>query len=174
MNNQAHETLKKNKVMIDFSKQDARNNWRVSNDNVMGGVSKGNIILSTNKVIFKGMISLENNGGFSAVFHDVKPIDQVLNHIMLDFQGDGQQYQIRLITNSFGKQIYYYHEFETLNNQRQKMTFKLTDFQGTFRGKKINDAPTLMSQDIVEIGFLLTKKQAGEFALSLFSLCFIE
>lgn len=174
MNNQVHETLGKNSVTIDFSMQDARQNWRASNDDVMGGISKGNIELSSDKVNFVGDISLENNGGFSAVFHAIKPIQESLKHLTLDFQGDEQCYQIRLIANNQGENIYYYHEFKASNHHRQKITLNLADFQATFRGRKIIGAPQVVSENIEEIGFLLTKTQAGPFQLSLFSLCFHE
>ncbi|WP_413702006.1 CIA30 family protein [Psychromonas sp. KJ10-10] len=160
-------------VKMDFADVNARQNWRVSNDNVMGGLSKGGIELSIGKVIFNGDISLENNGGFSAVFHAVEPMIENLNHIMLDFLGDGNCYQMRLVANNHGKIIYYYHEFTTQSNEQQKVILNLADFQATFRGKKIIGAPKVVSQNIEEIGFLLTKKQAGPFSLSLFSLSFI-
>lgn len=164
---------KSSTVKLDFSQQQARENWRISNDDVMGGVSTGSVNSSQDKVIFSGDISLENNGGFSAVFHKVAPMNENLNHIILDFEGDGHCYQMRLITKNQGQSIYYYHEFRTEKDERQKVTLNLADFQATFRGKKVMGAPKVVSQDIEEIGFLLTKKQAGNFALSLFSLSFI-
>jgi NADH dehydrogenase [ubiquinone] 1 alpha subcomplex assembly factor 1 len=172
LNNSVYKKQSSKLIMIDFTKQQAKNNWRVSNDNVMGGLSQGYIEFVSEKVIFRGNISLENNGGFSSVFHDVKALGEGLHKVNLNMQGDGQRYQIRLIANNNGKRVYYYHEFNTLQNKRQNLSFMLSDFQATFRGKKITDAPVLKSQLIEEVGFLLTKKQAGEFLISLFSISF--
>lgn len=167
-----HKKQSSERIMIDFTKQHERKSWRVSNDNVMGGLSQGNIEFASDKVIFRGNISVENNGGFSSVFHEVKTLGEGLHKVNLNMQGDGQQYQIRLIANINGERVSYYHEFNTFQNKRQNLSFRLSDFQATFRGKKIIDAPILTSQLVEEIGFLFTKKQAVEFFLSLFSISF--
>ncbi|MGC9491552.1 CIA30 family protein, partial [Vibrio genomosp. F10] len=151
-----------NNYMIDFTNQNNRHLWRVSNDNVMGGISKGAVVLTSEKTRFSGTISLENNGGFSAVFHKVDVIDADLTQLSLDIAGDGQRYQVRVIANhrkgSFGEErIHYFHEFDTQENKRQTLTFNLIDFQATFRGRKIDNAPALSSEDIEEIGFLFKK-----------------
>ena len=42
--------------------------WRVVDDGVMGGRSKGNIKVSDDGILtFSGKLSLENNGGFSSL-----------------------------------------------------------------------------------------------------------
>jgi hypothetical protein len=38
----------------------------------------------------------------------------------------------------------------------------------------IKDAPVLSSEDIREVGFLMTKKIAGKFSLSIFQLFFLK
>ncbi|MGC9403695.1 CIA30 family protein [Vibrio genomosp. F10 str. 9ZC157] len=166
-----------NNYMIDFTNQDNRHLWRVSNDNVMGGISKGAVVLTSEKTRFSGTISLENNGGFSAVFHKVDVIDADLTQLSLDIAGDGQRYQVRVIANhrkgSFGEErIHYFHGFDTQENKRQTLTFNLIDFQATFRGRKIDNAPALSSEDIEEIGFLFKKNSEDDFTLDLFSATF--
>jgi hypothetical protein len=45
--------------------------WRVVDDGVMGGRSKGNLQISDEGVLtFEGTLSLENNGGFSSLRTD--------------------------------------------------------------------------------------------------------
>ena len=41
--------------------------WSIVNDDVMGGVSQGSAQAVDDVLLFKGDISLENNGGFSSV-----------------------------------------------------------------------------------------------------------
>ena len=42
--------------------------WRVVDDGVMGGLSKGNFGVSSGGILtFRGTLSLENNGGFSSI-----------------------------------------------------------------------------------------------------------
>jgi hypothetical protein len=160
--------------MIDFTQQQARLNWRISNDGVMGGESQGAILFEQDRGVFTGNISLANNGGFSAAFRTVEPLSQQIDAVTVDIAGDGHQYQLRMMTIINGQRLYYFHEFSTVSGQRQKLQFKLADFQATFRGRKIPNAPTLKSEYIAEVGFLLNTKQAGAFSLSVFAIDFIK
>ena len=54
----------------------SKGDWKVVNDGVMGGVSKGGMSDMGNVMLFEGYLSLENNGGFSSV--QVKP-DPILD-----------------------------------------------------------------------------------------------
>ena len=41
-------------------------NWNIVNDGVMGGISTSSLSINSNSIlIFKGYLSLENNGGFA-------------------------------------------------------------------------------------------------------------
>ncbi|MCG6202058.1 CIA30 family protein [Psychromonas antarctica] len=160
--------------MIDFTQQQARINWRISNDDVMGGESQGNILFERDYGVFTGNISLANNGGFSAAFTAVQPLSQEVRAVTIDIAGDGNRYQLRIITYDNGESTYYFHEFNTVTGQRQKLRFALADFQATFRGRQIANAPTLKAEVVGEVGFLLTTKEAGEFSLSVFAIDFIN
>ena len=62
-----------NKLIFDFNKNCALNKWIVINDDVMGGKSNGKLILNkTGNAVFKGEVSLENNGGFSSIRYKMK------------------------------------------------------------------------------------------------------
>tara|TARA_R110001632_G_scaffold43376_1_gene109942 strand:- start:92318 stop:92749 length:432 start_codon:yes stop_codon:yes gene_type:complete len=52
---------------IDFGKDKKGKKWQVVNDVVMGGLSEGNAKLTENSILFKGEVSLDNNGGFSSL-----------------------------------------------------------------------------------------------------------
>ena len=148
-------------------------NWRITNDSVMGGKSQGEIIPAQDSIVFTGEISSENNGGFTSTFHPVTALVPNFHAISIDVQGDGHVYQLRLVTLVDGYRLSYKHEFSTSPHKRQKMAFKLTDFQASFRGRMITNAPELKSEDIIEVGFLLnfTKLKSynsGPFSLSIF------
>ncbi|MFT5294631.1 MAG: hypothetical protein ACI9YH_000637 [Colwellia sp.] len=159
--------------MITFSSQE-KNRWRITNDGVMGGLSYGKMIVEKGSGTFSGQISLDNNGGFSSVFRAVEDLSPSLNKLVIDIEGDGQLYQLRLMTNINGYRLAYKHDFKTTANKREKFIFQLTDFQATFRGRNINNAPLLTSEDIRDVGFLMTKKITGKFALSVFQLSFFQ
>jgi hypothetical protein len=48
----------------------------------------------------------------------------------------------------------------------------LKDFQASFRGRMIANAPQLASEDIFEIGLLINNKKPETFSLSLFNMQF--
>jgi hypothetical protein len=54
-------------MLIDFTDKKAGHQMNVVNDGVMGGLSQGTIEMTQNdSLLFKGNISLQNNGGFSS------------------------------------------------------------------------------------------------------------
>ena len=121
-------------AMIDFTQQQEKSNWRISNDGVMGGESQGYILFEQGHGVFTGNISLANNGGFSSAFRAVPPMSQTLDTVTIDIVGDGLQYQLRMVTTINAQKIYYFHEFDTVIGQRQTLRFELANFQATFRG----------------------------------------
>lgn len=158
--------------MINFTEQQSVNHWRITDDAVMGGKSTGRFLVEQGKGIFFGNISLDNNGGFSSVFRMINPLPEDLETVTIDIQGDGLTYQLRMIVSLNGYRLAYKHKVNTIAGKREKLSFALADFQASFRGRNINNAPVLKSEDIREVGFLVTKKTAGKFYLSIFSLIF--
>jgi len=145
--------------MIDFSSQEV-DRWRITNDGVMGGLSNGDMSFYQDHVVFSGDISLDNNGGFSSVFRSVDNLTQSLDNLVIDIEGDGQAYQLRVVVYINGYRLAYKHDFQTVANKREKFTFNFSDFKATFRGRIMTNAPLLKSEDIREVGFLMTKKVA--------------
>jgi hypothetical protein len=159
--------------MIDFSSQE-EGRWGITNDGVMGGLSNGYIYFYSDHGVFSGDISLDNNGGFSSVFRAVEDLPESFDKLVIDIEGDGQAYQVRVVIYINGYRLAYKYDFQTVANKREKFIFQLADFKATFRGRIIKDAPILSSEDIREIGFLMTKKVAGKFSLSVFELFFLK
>jgi hypothetical protein len=176
MNNVEQANFKNNGVSMSYpTGYQELTRWRITNDGVMGGKSEGKIILNQDSVLFTGEVSRENNGGFTSTFHPVTPLATNQKNITIDVQGDGHIYQLRLVTIVDGYRLSYKHEFSTSLNKRQQMTFKLTDFQASFRGRMITNAPELKSEDIIEVGFILnlTKlniQKSRPFSLSIFNI----
>jgi hypothetical protein len=156
-------------IMINFTEQKNTDNWRITNDSVMGGESKGHFLSGQDKGMFTGNISLENNGGFSSVFQMIEPLVKNLETVTIDVEGDGTTYQLRMIVSLDGYRLAYKQNFDTVAGQRETLTFTLADFQASFRGRIITNAPVLKSENIRQVGFLVTKKVPGPFSLSIFS-----
>ncbi len=157
-------------MVVDFNDPKEWSLWRTINDGVMGGKSQGGMNASAGYGIFSGYISLANNGGFSSVVRNIKPLASGLEQLIIDVAGDGLTYQLRAIVYINGYRVAYKHNFQTVSAQRQQMTLHLSDFEATFRGRIIPNAPLLVSENIAEIGLLITNKTEGQFNLNIFSI----
>jgi len=172
-NKELHVIAKKESaLMINFTEQQSLDNWRITNDGVMGGKSQGQISLQADKAIFSGDISLENNGGFSSVFRPIESLAKALETVTIDIEGDGLTYQLRMTVNLDGYRMAYKQSFDTVAGQQTQLSFTLADFQASFRGRDIPNAPVLESENIREVGFLVTRKVAGAFSLVIASVSF--
>ena len=158
--------------MIDFTQASEHQNWTVTNDDVMGGISTGELIYLDNMRQFRGELSLENNGGFSSVKRSIESPTHEIDSVELVFVGDGRTYQLRFTTSKDGNRVQYKHDFDTIKGKQFNKAFHFDDFQAVFRGRLLSDAPELKAQDIKQIGFLIADKQPSHFELDLIQLHF--
>ncbi len=159
--------------MIDLSAPDEHHQWRATNDGVMGGLSQGGLSFNGRWSLFSGELSFRNNGGFSSVNRPIANLPAAIDRVELVFIGDGRRYQLRFTTMLDGELVRYKHEFATVQGQRHSKRFILRDFQATFRGRLISDAPSLKAEAINQVGLLIADKQPGPFALQLVQLQFL-
>ncbi|WP_286264579.1 CIA30 family protein [Thalassotalea atypica] len=154
--------------VIDLTDDDEDILWRSTNDGVMGGKSKGQIVINNGICMFTGNLSIENNGGFSSIYRNLEPLPVGLDTIEICVAGDGLVYQLRVIVYINGYRLAYKYDFQTTEGEKSRVCIKLNDFKATFRGRSITDAPQLTSEQIRQIGFLVTNKAPVAFSLSLF------
>ena len=161
------ETAKK--TLIDFSKSAEKENWRIVNDVVMGGVSQSEIIITDDSnAIFRGDLSLENNGGFASV--RTNPMDYQLTgytDITTRVKGDGRTYQLRLRTDDKSDGISYQSEFQTVDGNWITVKLPFREFVATFHSRRVPDAPVLDPRNISQIGFLIADNREGSFKLEI-------
>lgn len=160
-------SAKENSPVILVREAQHIDSWRITDDGVMGGKSAGRFTLHKDHAIFSGNISRENNGGFSSVYRTISPLEKALKTVSIKVKGDGLTYQLRLSVNIDGYRLAYKHNFTTMVDQQAQFSFLLTDFQATFRGRNIPNAPILLSENIIEMGFLVTRETAGPFSLAI-------
>jgi NADH dehydrogenase [ubiquinone] 1 alpha subcomplex assembly factor 1 len=157
------------KTLIDFSRTNEKQNWRIVNDVVMSGVSQSEIIITDDSTaIFQGMLSLENNGGFASV--RTNPTDYQLTGyaiITARVRGDGRTYQLRLRTDDRFDGISYQSEFQTVDGEWIAVELPFGEFVATFHGRRVPDAPVLDPGKIRQIGFLIADKKEGPFRLEI-------
>ena len=148
---------------MDFSNPNTlRDSWIV-NDGVMGGVSQSSLRQDVDGMVFEGLVSLENNGGFASMRSSVR-FPQGIQLIELLAKGDGKRYKLVLRTE-LAPRVTYVADFIALPTW-QTYRFNLSQFKSTFRGRDVN-APTLSFSDVIDFGILISNNQVGSFAIQL-------
>lgn len=153
-------------ILYDFSKNSAPNDWRVVDDVVMGGQSNGRFSINNDgHGVFEGMVSLENNGGFSSVQYQFEKTEVTKNsQIHIRLKGDGKEYQFR-IKDKRNNYYSYITTFAT-SGEWQTVEVKLSDLYPSFRGRKLN-LPNFNADSIEEIVFLIANGKNESFKLLL-------
>jgi monofunctional biosynthetic peptidoglycan transglycosylase len=156
-------------MLIDFKNADERENWQIINDDVMGGVSRSEIIFNdTGTATFQGRISLENNGGFASTRR--KPHSYGLDGFIglhVRIRGDGKEYQLRVRTDNRFDGISYRYRFATQPEIWLNIRAPFSKFVPTFRGRILSDVSPISPDQIQQVGFLIADKQAGNFHLEI-------
>lgn len=154
------------RILFKFTVSSNLQNWEIVDDIVMGGKSSSTISLNTEGFgVFKGNVSLENNGGFSLVRYQFETI-AVANYskVVIKLRGDGKSYQFRLKA-SREDYFNYIYNFETSGNW-QEIVIPLKDMHPMFRGKPL-DKPNFAEKYIETLGFLIANKKAENFNLEI-------
>ena len=153
-------------IIFEFNQESDLRNWIIVDDVVMGGKSFGSFELdSQGHGVFEGVVSLENNGGFSSVRYKFNRM-QVgsFTKINLRVKGDGKKYQFR-IKNSSADYYSYISTFSTSGGW-ENIEIPLSKMYPSFRGRKINK-PNFGEEYIEEIGFLIGNKNEETFKLQI-------
>jgi len=141
--------------------------WQIVNDGVMGGLSKGNIEFADGVMKFWGILSLENNGGFSLA--ETRKLNLDLSNdlgILLRVRGDGRTFSIRLKSDARFRNmpVSFAGELPTTKGEWQQVKVPFSSFKGGFRGRNLPDA-VLDTSQIQQLGIILGDKQAGPFQI---------
>lgn len=134
----------------------------------MGGVSRSRAAPGAQStLVFTGVVSLDNNGGFAAVRSfglDRAQDISAFNAIQLRVLGDGKVYGFTLTTGS-APNLLYQARFRTTAGEWQTITLPFADFEPSRFGFRPPGAPALNASDIRVFGFIISDKQAGQFQL---------
>ena len=153
-------------TLYDFNANSEPRSWKVVNDGVMGGLSRGKLTLTPEGIgRFAGTISLENNGGFSSMRHALPTLRiETQSAIHLKIRGDGKRYQFRIKSNR--RDYYSYTSSFQTNGEWQEIVLPLTSFTPIFRGRKLA-LPDFDRGQLEEISILFGNKRAEDFTLEL-------
>lgn len=145
--------------------------WASQDDPVMGGRSSSRAAADNGGLRFRGVVSLENNGGFAST---VSPPDDTLGAkaagarlLRLRGTGDGKTYVVQLRTNDPSR--LYIHRFATEAGVTKDYDLPLAGFEPvTFMLTPAADAPAAIDPAAIgQLAIYLTDKQAGPFDLTI-------
>jgi hypothetical protein len=158
-------------TLYDFSKEQDWSEWEIENDTVMGGRSSSELVKSdAGNALFKGSISLENNGGFASVqYHFAAQDMEDYSKAILRIKGDGKRYQFRIKANLSDNYSFIYY-FET-TGEWQTVEIQLSEMYPVYRGKDV-DRPNFDANHIEEVRFLIGNKEAQDFVLGIDKIMF--
>lgn len=156
------------KMLFTFDEGADEPRWVAVNDGVMGGRSRGGPERVAGQLRFIGVLSLENNGGFSSVRTVGRDFDlSGQQAVVLRVRGDGRPYQLRLATDARfrGITVSYGGEFATVAGQWIEVRVPLAGLSPSAHGFALR-GPPLDAARVREIGLLLGDKREGPFALA--------
>jgi NADH dehydrogenase [ubiquinone] 1 alpha subcomplex assembly factor 1 len=150
--------------LLDFSRSEVAQTFRVINDGVMGGVSTSRLRSTDGAMVFEGAVSLENNGGFASFRGPVRfPAESAA--LLVTVRGDGQRYKLTLKLDDSTSTPQYQSAFVAPRDW-QTLRFKPADFAASFRGRAV-DAPRVDLGAVRYIGLLISDRQSGTFRVEL-------
>lgn len=154
-------------IIFNFNEETDANQWMAVNDNVMGGVSKGNMLIDeNNNLLFFGSLSFENNGGFSSIRTLPKDFEiQGYTGIKIRVKGDGRIYQFRISNDRTFDGVAFKQDFKTINNVWMEIDLPFASFLPTFRGRILTNVKPVSAAEIRQMGFLIADKKEGNFNL---------
>lgn len=156
--------------LLDSNGKTSKIKWNIVNDTVMGGRSSSRWSDKSSTLSFEGFLSLENNGGFASIRHDLNNINlSGTEGIFIKVKGDGRKYQFR-IRSQASRWANYSQEFKTKKDTVQTFYLPYKDFKPSWRGRSVRNVPTLTGKDVRGIGFLLGDKIQGKFKLDILNI----
>lgn len=151
-------------------------NWAILSDNVMGGVSDGQLEYGNNSVTLKGNVSLKNRGGFVSIKSNFEKIDlSSYKTVKITFRSTNQKYAFTLENSRRWYEPAYKHEFSAKEiNKWETVSLDLDNFMeeviGQPTGKKADKSIT---ESILRIGISTNEKREGPFELEIESIEFL-
>ena len=143
--------------------------WRSVNDGVMGGLSTGGFTRSDrDTLLFSGVLSLENRGGFASI--RTKPRAMNLggaNGIVIKARGDGRTYHVNLRTPDNRVASSYRADLPTIKGEFVEVMIPFSDFKLQAFGKFVPDSKAIDPAAIHSVGFSIADEQAGPFEIEI-------
>jgi len=147
--------------------------WLAVNDGVMGGVSAGRMSETGSGLVFEGVLSLENNGGFASVRRLVGADLSTASSVRIRVRGDGRRYQLRFRQDRRFDGVAWRAFFDA-DDAWRTVSLGFDEFEPVFRGRRVPEAGALNAATISQIGFMLADGNPGPFRLEIQTIEFVS
>lgn len=160
--------LLRSQTIASFENASELRNWGVVNDSVMGGISTSRFEQTDDgNLLFQGILSLENNGGFVSIRSRPDSFDlQDVEGFSIKARGDGRTYYLDLRVNGQTTSGSFRAAFPTEKNTWTETFLPTSKFVRQSFGRPFSDIP-LNPSDVNSIGFTLSDKNPGPFKLEI-------
>ncbi|MBU3742421.1 MAG: CIA30 family protein [Candidatus Kapabacteria bacterium] len=164
-------TIPDGSLKVDFGNApDKCQDWAVLSDNVMGGVSKSNLVYTDNAAVLTGDISFDNYGGFSSIKTKFRAVDlSSYTGVKIRFKSANQKFAFTLEDSRNWTRPNYKCKFASKRGDSwEEATLYFKDFKEYVIGQ-----PTGSSMDaavlkgIVRLGIMTDEKKEGPFSLEI-------
>ncbi|MEM7109392.1 MAG: CIA30 family protein [Bacteroidota bacterium] len=149
---------------LSFKESASISNWRITNDGVMGGLSKGAIQKTDRGILFSGEVSLKNFGGFTSYKSEFKKYNlEEYTQVDIKYRSTGTDMAIQLETS----RQFFAPYFKANLPVSPEWVVKTVDFN-EFKQYQMGEAKNLTMQDkdlknVIRVGFITNEKKAGAF-----------
>ncbi|MDO6472348.1 CIA30 family protein [Maribacter sp. 1_MG-2023] len=157
------------KSVFEFNKKSNIKQWHIVNDDVMGGLSMGLMQINIQgNGVFSGHVSLDNNGGFCLVRHDVEriPVDKY-SFFVLRIKGDGKKYAFRCKSGEHQRHTYSF-DFKS-SKEWQTIEISFAEMEAVFRGEELK-LPNYHGDYLAQIAFIIKNGVEEDFKLEIDSI----
>lgn len=159
------------KELINF-KKDPKVKMGITDDGVMGGLSKGQMKISEEgNLLFSGTLSLQNNGGFSSLRMDIGRWNlEGWQGIEVKVKGDGRTYDLRVTTDERFRRspISFRGKISTEKGKWTTVKVSFSELKGGWRGMTLKNE--FDPAKIETIGITVADKKEGLFELEVESI----
>jgi NADH dehydrogenase [ubiquinone] 1 alpha subcomplex assembly factor 1 len=157
--------------ILDFGKSEKRNlDWYVLTDQVMGGKSSSSLLWQEKSLIWKGYLSLENNGGFASIRSPFGNNNlYTYTSIIIKYRAKNQKFALVFETSDIWWQPHYKYEFHSAASEEWKITeIPLQDFHEEVIGRKTGKMiEKNQLNKILRIGIITNAKNETNFELEI-------
>jgi monofunctional biosynthetic peptidoglycan transglycosylase len=151
--------------LFSFESPASAGEWRIVNDDVMGGVSTSRFrITDEGTLLFSGEISLDNNGGFASLRSLPRALDLAGGDALhLRVRGDGRDYFVNLYVPRSRTAFSFRADMKTEPGQWTELHIPMQRFEARWFGRPADDA--LQPERVHSLGFMLSDGVPGSFEL---------